>query len=116
DHYAAALPSLEQTNRLQPNWAVGWLLSSICADHLGHHDQGLAVAKRAPSIEPDWIYTWIQLARAEKASAHPQETLNAIVRAAALSPSSAGMLGAVGCRYLNPNRLPQAPPPLAPAS
>ncbi|HZR79374.1 MAG TPA: hypothetical protein VFA58_09195, partial [Chthoniobacterales bacterium] len=44
-HYAAALPSLDQTNRLQPAWGVGWLLGSICADHLGRRDQSLAFAK-----------------------------------------------------------------------
>ena len=111
-HYAAALPSLEQTNKLQATWAVGWLLASVCAEHLGRHDQSIAFAKRGTSIEQDWIYTWIQLGRAEKAAGHPQETLNAIVRAAALSPSSAGVLEAVGYSYINLNRIAQAIQPL----
>ena len=90
--------------------------ASVSADRLGKHDQSLAFAKRGTSIEPNWLYAWIQLARAEKAVGHAQRTLDAIVRAAALSPNSADMLAAVGFSYINLNRVAQAIQPLDRAS
>ncbi len=111
-HYAAALPPLEQANKLKPTWALGWLLSSECAAELGHRDESLTFARRATSIEPKWVFAWLQLGRAEHAAGHPQETLNAIVHAAALSPNDADLSAVVGFSYINLNQIPQAIQPL----
>jgi len=110
--YAAALPPLQEANRLQPSWAIGWLLCSYCATELGHREESLTFAKRGTSIEPDWVYAWLQLGRAEKAMGHPQETLNAVARAAALSPNDSEMQAIVGFGYINLNRIAQAIPAL----
>jgi tetratricopeptide (TPR) repeat protein len=110
--YAAALSPLQEANRLQPSWAIGWLLCSHCATELGHREESLTFAKRATSIEPNWVYAWLQLGRAEKAMGRPQETLNAVARAAALSPNDSEMQAIVGFGYINLNRITQAIPPL----
>jgi predicted Zn-dependent protease len=58
------------------------------------------------------LYMWIQLAKAEKSLGHTDATLNAIGKAAELSPDSAPMLTAIGFSYINLNRIPEAIPPL----
>src|ERR1700687_1545716 len=46
NHYAAAVAPLEESGKLEPTWAAGWLLASLCEIHLGHPQQSVELAKR----------------------------------------------------------------------
>ena len=56
--------------------------------------------------------TWLHLVRAETALGHADGALNALTRAAEVSPDNATILSLVGFSYINLNRIPQAIPPL----
>ncbi len=55
---------------------------------------------------------WLQLAKAEKSLGNTDATLNAIEKAAQVSPDNGMMLAVLGFSYINLNRIPQAIPPL----
>jgi tetratricopeptide (TPR) repeat protein len=50
--------------------------------------------------------------KSEKALGHTEATLNAILKAAEVSPDNGLMLAVVGFSYINLGRIPQAIPPL----
>jgi tetratricopeptide (TPR) repeat protein len=111
-HYAGALPHLEQSEKLEPTWAAGWILASQCAAELGHRQESLNFARRSTAAEPAWLYTWLQLARAERSVGHSQEMLHALGQAAQLDPDDGEMFAAIGFSYINLDRIQEAIPPL----
>jgi tetratricopeptide (TPR) repeat protein len=111
-HFTTALPSLKRSGELDSSVAVGWLLASECEARLNQWQESVSLAKRATGAEPSWVFTWIQLARAEKGAGSPQGTLDAMVRAAEVSPDNAEIQALVGFGYINMNRLPEAIPHL----
>ena len=54
---------------------------------------------------------WVQLAHAEKSVCHTEGTLNAIAKAAQVSPDSGLIFAVPGFSYINLNRILQAIPP-----
>jgi tetratricopeptide (TPR) repeat protein len=111
-HFAAAVPSLRKSGELDSSQAAGWLLASECEARLNHWQESVSLAKRGTAAEPSWVFTWIQLARAQQGAGSPHETLNAMVRAAEISPDNAEIQALVGFGYINLNRLPEAIPHL----
>jgi tetratricopeptide (TPR) repeat protein len=112
NHCAAALAPLEQAGKLESDAPLAWLLASACAGDLHRWQESLDLAKRATKADPAWVFTWIQLARAEKGLGHPQETLNAMIRAGEVAPDNSEIQAIVGFGYINLDRIPEAIPPL----
>jgi predicted Zn-dependent protease len=61
---------------------------------------------------PRDAYTWMDLAIVENAMGHVGAALNAMVKAAQISPNDGDLAAVLGFSYINLNRVPQAIPPL----
>jgi tetratricopeptide (TPR) repeat protein len=112
DHFAAALPHLEQFSKLEPDSTTAWVTLSYCARRLGKNDEAARCARRAIALSPASIDAWIQLARAEKGLGHPLPAIAALARAAQLMPNNAEIHAVVGFSYININRIADAVAPL----
>ena len=110
--YAAAMPHLQQVLKLQPNAAAAYYVLSDCAFELGRKEESATYARKGAALDRSDGYMWLQLAKAEKSLGHADATLNAIAKAAQVSPNSGMILAVFGFSYINLNRIPQAIPPL----
>jgi len=111
-HYASAIPPLQRVLELEPKAAVVYYYLSDCALRAARKQEGADYARKAAALAPSDADMWLQLAKAEKALGHNEATLNAIAKAAEVSPDSGLMLAILGFSYINLNRIPQAIPPL----
>lgn len=112
NHFAAAIPPLQQFVNLEPQNTNAWLILCDCAHHLGRKEDSANYARRATATAPSSAITWLHLARAERALGHAQQTIAAVARAADLTPDNAEMLAIIGFSYINLNRIAEAIPPL----
>ena len=80
--------------------------AEILAGELGRKEESATYARKGAALAPSDGYMWLQLARAEKSLGHTDATLNAIAKAAQVSPDSGSMLAVLGFSYINLNRIP----------
>ena len=82
------------------------------AYRLRYYDEAAGAFQRATTLAPRDAYAWMELAKAENALGHAGTTLNAMAKAAEVSPNDGELAAVIGFSYINLNKVPQAIPPL----
>ena len=92
------------------------ILWGECAYRLRYYDEAAGVFQRATVLAPRDGYAWMELAKAENSLGHAGTTLNAMAKAAQVSPNDGELAAVIGFNYINLNRAREAIPPLQRAS
>lgn len=88
------------------------LLWGEFAYHLRYYDEAAVVFQKAAALAPRDASAWMELAKAENAKGHVVATMNAMNKAAEVSPNDGELAAVLGFNYINLDRAAQAIPPL----
>jgi Flp pilus assembly protein TadD len=95
-----------------PRSEAALILWGEFAYRLRYYDEAGGVFRRATAVAPHDDYAWLELAKAENALGHIGTALNAMSKAAEISPKDGELAAILGFNYINLNKVPQAIPPL----
>ncbi len=82
------------------------------AYRLRYYDEAASAFRRATALDSRDGYSWMELAKAENSMGHTGATLNAMSKAAEVSPKDGELAAVIGFSYINLNQVPQAIPSL----
>ena len=99
-----------------PHSEAALILWGECAYRLRYYDEAAGVFQRAAVLAPRDAYVWMDLAKTENSLGHTGTTLNAMAKAAQVSPNDGELAAVIGFNYINLNRAREAIPPLQRAS
>jgi Flp pilus assembly protein TadD len=95
-----------------PQSEIPQLLCGEFAYRQHYYDEASKAFLRATTLAPRDAYAWMELAKAENTSGHTGSALNALSKAAEISPMDGELAAVVGFSYINLNMVPQAIPVL----
>lgn len=95
-----------------PHCEVAALLWGNFAYRLRYYAESAGAFRKAVALAPRDAYTWMDLAIVENAMGHVGAALDAMVKAAHISPNDGDLAAVLGFSYINLNRVSQAIPPL----
>lgn len=95
-----------------PQSETALILWGEFAYRLRYYDEATAVFQKALALAPNDAYAWMELVKVENSMGHIGAALNAMAKAAELSPKDGELAAILGFNYINLNRVPQAIPPL----
>ena len=95
-----------------PRSEAALILWGEFAYRLRYYDEAAVVFRRATVLAPHNAYAWLELTKAENALGQIGAALNAMAKAAEISPRDGELAAVLGFSYINLNRIPQAIPAL----
>jgi tetratricopeptide (TPR) repeat protein len=95
-----------------PQSEIALILRGDFAYRLHYYDEATAAFRQAVALAPNDAYAWMELVKAENSKGHIGAALNAMAKAAEISPKDGELAAVLGFSYINLNRVPQAIPPL----
>ena len=95
-----------------PRSEAALILWGEFAYRLRFYDEAAGVFRRATVLAPHNAYAWLELAKADNALGQIGTALNAMAKAAEISPTDGELAAVLGFNYINLNKIPQAIPTL----
>src|ERR1051325_3480055 len=95
-----------------PQSEIAEILCGEFAYRQHYYDEASKAFRRATNLAPRDAYAWMELAKAENSLGHTAATVNALSKAADISPKDGELAAVVGFSYINLNMVPQAIPTL----
>jgi Flp pilus assembly protein TadD len=110
--WSQALLYARKLSERYPHSKVAALLWGNVAYRLRYYSEAAGVFRKAIALDSHDPYTWMDLAIAENAMGHLGTALDAMAKAAQISPNDGDLAAVLGFSFINLNRVPQAIPPL----